>query len=320
MKPTLADESEHEPGPELYWQESAVLNWRDSTAGVGGNLHLGRYVNRGIANVLVGVYTDDGLGYRINSDDHPVEHVDRGLISGPLRIVHDGEHLRALVDTPDCALDLIITDLSDDAEAPASHDSDFGDRVASVHFNVECALRGTVRIGDRRIEVKDGYGHRDHSSGERKFKPGESVGAYRWLAGGVPGRITFSLYWMLLPGGGLIRRGWARIAGERIPVVDQQITLELMEDGISARGARARFTLDNGEPFDVRYEAKGGAAMVVEELTNIMQAGNIEFSDGSRGYATLEYVNNVSQGADVPSFSEFVLVANGINATCKPVA
>lgn len=145
MKYSIAEEGMH-PYPENppeAWQESCMVSWRDSASGISANLHMGCEIGH-------------------------------GLCSGPLTVVHDGQHLRALVDTPECMVNLIVEDLFEDRVSPVHGDDDFAEQVAKGHFNVECRVRGEVTLDGRHFAV-NGPGHRDHSWGPRTFEQGRST-------------------------------------------------------------------------------------------------------------------------------------------------
>lgn len=317
MAYTVKDEGMHpypEPTPEA-WQESCVVSWRDPEIGISANLHMGCEIGRGLSNVMVGVYSDTGCRYYYNADDLILTKVPKeeghGLCSGPLTVVHDGEHLRAIVETSECRVNLIIEDLFDDRVSPVGHDNDFAEQVAKNHFNVECRVRGSVDLGNNHFQV-NGYGHRDHSWGPRTFEAGKSVVAYRWLAGGVKSGMTFSLYSLVTAEGSFARHGWVRINGERHDVSHTTV-IQLMEDGISPHGAQTKIDMPDGNQLTIDYVARGAGLMSVRELHNVMSMGDITCSDGQIGYATLEYVESVTQGVKAPVFSQFIAIENGLS-------
>jgi hypothetical protein len=313
MARPIEDEGMHPAGTEESWQESVVVAWRDVATGIGANLHMGCEINRGISNVMVGVYTDAGPRFRYNADDLPLRRVTDtvGLRSGPLMVVHDGEHLRALVDAEGCEVNLVVTDLTEDISTPVQRDEDFRQKIAKNHFNVECKVDGHVVLDGKHYEVQ-GCGHRDHSYGPRTFTAGDSVVAYRWMAGGVPDEMTFSLYSLVTAQGSFARRGWVRIGQKRQEVSHETVVL-MMDDGISAYGAQAVCRLENGDSLTIDYTVRGDALMTVRELHNVMSVGDVVLGDGSKGYATLEYIECASQGIEPPVFSLGVAIANGLD-------
>lgn len=302
----------HPAGADGSWQESALIAWRDPVTGIGANMHMGCEINKGTSNVMVGVYTDAGPRFRYNADDLPLKRVTGGigLRSGPLQVVHNGDNLRALVDAEGCKANLVVTDLSDDVATPVHIDNDFKQKVASTHFNVECKVDGEVVLDGKRYEVH-GRGHRDHSYGPRTFTAGDSIAAYRWLAGGVPDGITFCLYSLVTAQGSFARHGWMRIDGKRLNV-KHDMSVRMMDDGISAYGANAVCHLDSGDTVTIDFTVRGDALMTVREMQNVMSVGDIVLGDGSKGVATLEYIECASQGVQPPVFSMGVQIENGL--------
>src|SRR5207244_4490311 len=81
----------HQPGRDLWWQESVFVSWWDERARLGGVFRLGHEPNQGLANVWLGLVSEDGRRFRFCNSTIPLTDSDRadGNLSahhGPRRL------------------------------------------------------------------------------------------------------------------------------------------------------------------------------------------------------------------------------------------
>jgi hypothetical protein len=208
MRRLPEDDYMHEPEDASNFNESRYYNFFDHEAGFGGWVRMGNRVNEGYAELTVCLYQPDGsvaFNYKrpkITTND---AHDAGGLkfeVLAPYekhRITYEGkvcvldqprdmlEPREAFTNNPhvECSLDLTLT-----AVGPANGGEpewEEGDPVpeqdpekmfARGHTEQHMRAVGTVTVGDKTYEIKDGLGLRDHSWGPRYW---QAIWWYRWL-------------------------------------------------------------------------------------------------------------------------------------------
>src|SRR5690606_21375072 len=109
-----SDDRPHEPGDGPDWQESYVLSWWDDHAAIGGFFRTGHEPGRNSASALVGLVTADGLRYRRNLEEVPLEPGDRKddvfTVAGGYTVRFGDGTRRFEIHDADCDLELDVAD------------------------------------------------------------------------------------------------------------------------------------------------------------------------------------------------------------------
>ncbi|SNQ49272.1 conserved hypothetical protein [Frankia canadensis] len=209
-----ADEGIHPVGPELNWNESRYIDFRDPESGIGGWFRIGMRPNEGRAEMSACVYLPDGRagffferapidgngltagGQRWSIGDPYRENTVR--YRGPMLLLDDPwamtDPKRAYQDSPrvDAEIDLTVhsTGLSTVMGREQWHiDRIFLPGQADWHYQHLCRSVGTVRLGDQTWRV-DGRGGKDHSWGPRNWHAKIYL---RWLICAVDDDTGFML-------------------------------------------------------------------------------------------------------------------------------
>jgi hypothetical protein len=254
---TQADEGIHTPGDHPKWQESVVILWFDEKAGVGGFQRLGQLPNQNRSNYWNGLLTTDGLRYVQDKHDIPLVEGDRGETS----LGSDGQRFSF---TPGGG----TVEYSDDSTELHLEFEDFypmcevwergsggvvEQNTAANHYESSGRVRGTARLGDRRIPV-DGLFHRDHSWGVREW---DLIAGHRWIVGTAGPNLSFSAA-VMLGDRDIVSGGFVVKDGERIQATDVDVVVRLEPDNITTRGAEVAWQLESGETLRIRSENVGG--------------------------------------------------------------
>jgi hypothetical protein len=190
---TEADESAHDVGPELNWNESRYVDVWDAVSHAGGWFRIGNRPNARYAEMSACVYLPDG---RVAFDFERAEIDGNGLAAGPqawvvgdpFRVNHvhyAGEMIvlddpwllrdpkRAFTESPRADVAVDLTAVSTGLATVMGADQDhvgliFLPGQADFHYQHLAHVTGTVRVGDQSISV-DGYGGKDHSWGPRNW-------------------------------------------------------------------------------------------------------------------------------------------------------
>lgn len=239
------------------WQESWVLIFGDNDAGIYGFLRIGTYVNQGISQVHWGLSTKEGLRFRRHRLDIPLQEGDRTrekVTAGSMSYsIPNGEYVRFEAHDPDCDLDLRLFDYF---QSEPWHVENGGlDDMAKNHFESAGRVEGTIRIGDRHFDVRNGYGLRDHSWGKRI-----SAGILnsRWYCGSFGEALSFSCTNVQVPSGDFIRAGFVARNGviEHAKTINTAVTVLL--DTVSVVGGVLVIELESGEIIRIEGEAVDG--------------------------------------------------------------
>jgi hypothetical protein len=303
----LEDEGLHESGPDADWQESVFLAWRDPSTGIGGDHRIGNELNRGVANMWCGVYTDSGERFRLNDENVPLQrlHDVRGLRCGPQRMFHDGRSLRFALETEQCRVDLAVTDM------PSSEhwldNSGVMLTSQSNHYDIHCTVEGTARIGGRTLTVS-GQGWRDHSWGVRRWG---QILHHRCLSGNFGERYVFDFFSMLFANGDLIKGGRITENGKREAVANFEFVVAMADDCLTARSATIRGRRSDGREFEVNFALADGVVVQTREYVGIETVGSVRNAAGEQGFGYFALSSNARAGREFPVVALHSVLQNG---------
>jgi hypothetical protein len=182
----VADEGRHEPGPDMWWNESWYLDFATDDGTLGGYVRLGLYPNQQVAWWTVAI---------VGPDRELLEAVDLTLPS-PGRTADDGTRVEvdAAGTTVSCLFDDPLQAMRVVAEGPATWYADPADvyreargrsaqlgldivwrsdgqpyhYVHTTRYEVPCLVEGTLTI-DGTPMAFTGQGQRDHSWAPRDW-------------------------------------------------------------------------------------------------------------------------------------------------------
>jgi hypothetical protein len=304
------DEGLHDVGPELNWQESAVLSWRDPATGLGANHRIAVQQNRGTSVLWCGVYLGENKLYRLNLQKEPFVSLEgvHGIGCGPQRLFHDGKDLRFTLDTPECRVNLVVKDLEGAPEL-LSPDNALKGVVYSHHFNRHCQVFGDVFMDGKSYKVEGAYGWRDHSWGPRRW---DQIAGYRGFHGNFGKDVDFHLLTFITPQGTLDRRGVLNRYGKTYHFDTFTTRLELLEDCYTPIGANGLIILPDGEEIKFSGRAQQGILGNVEEFWGWIGIAEMKLGDLEGGFANFEFTNNPRLGTNPPLISLGGPMVNGL--------
>jgi hypothetical protein len=253
------DEGAHTPAPDdPIWQESQIFIWWDDTAGVGGLHRVGQLPNQGTANLWSGLITADGTRYLADRHDIALngsDRTDRGLSSGGQSMCAGDEHSGSVEFVDDEAeLHLRYVDFYPMCEVwEHGTGGQVEAEMAAAHFETSGRVTGTVRLGERTIDV-NGTFHRDHSWGPRDW---EYLTGHRWVVGTAGREFSFSSA-VMLGTSDIVSGGYIIRDGERFQATDIDIVIGIEPDNVTARNATVTWTLTNGESVTIDCEPVDG--------------------------------------------------------------
>jgi hypothetical protein len=291
------DELPHRPGPEENWQESVWLQWYDAEAGLGGLHRIGQEVNRGDANALFCLVSDEGTRFRRVLPHLTLRPEDRkgGIGAGEgIRMSDESGGPRLVQREREAEIDLVFEDFHERInlwDLRRDRGAELMSQTAAHHYEVGGRVRGRVRIGDRVADV-DGLGYRDHSWGPRDYRAWLS---HRWVAGTFGEELTYSLITMHGARGELIRTGYVVRQGKPTLASDIDILAYLEPDGFTHRGGRATARLADGEALDIDFELVDGMVWGLHGLAGldticVARCGDLV------GQGDFEMTNNATNG------------------------
>jgi hypothetical protein len=298
---TAGDELPHQPGRDLWWQESVFVSWWDERARLGGVFRLGHEPNQGLANVWLGLVSEDGGRFRLCDSTIPLTEGDR--VDGNLSAHHGSRRLCGTVprdgrlawsvDHPDVRAELLLEDFY-----PMTNlwllrtGTSLADEFAPNHWEASGRMTGTVQIGRRHHQI-DGLYHRDHSWGVRKW---DTLRSHRWVAGAFGPDLAFAMVtWHstdndLFTGGYVFRDGTII----RAEAVDPLPYLEA--DGITIRGGEAHWYLDDDTRLSLRCAPVDGLLFSHRDVTETDTICRVRHPDGRLGFCDFEFTNNLRDG------------------------
>lgn len=302
------DEGLHPHEADEAWQEGGYVAWFDVGRSIGGNHRVGNEPVRKLSNRWCGVYDPDGVQFRSNADQIPLELVEhgRGYRCGDQQIFHDGEYLRLRMDEPECRVDLIVRDVPGDAHWMDNAQQKLSGRIYNEHYNVHCRVTGSILL-DGSVHEVDGLGWRDHSWGIRHW---DMVACTRTL-GGSCGDVYFQCTTWLGHDGTFIKRGYIGREGRRELISDARFLIVMEEDGVSCRSAELTL-VTSLETLKVSFEVHGGTIGQTRQRCGFEGVGFARTAAGAKGWGFIEVNNNPRLGTRDPPFVLHDGYRNGI--------
>lgn len=252
---TIQDTSRHTPvDGDPNWQESFFLGWTDIRNKAAGHHHISLCPHLKQAHVWTWLIVDGKEIGRYQEHSLPLTDDDlRDIRLGNLHFVA-GESIRQLHLT--AAFDGATVDVDYEGYVDPVHvDINKGGlKLGTAHYESMGAVRGTVTVGDRVIEI-NGSGWQDHSWGSRKLS---SNPAGRWIFAIFGPDLAFSLY-SLTTAGRTIIFGWALDDGKVEPIDDARCGVVVGDDGISPESCDTTIWTRSGKGYRLRGQVVGTA-------------------------------------------------------------
>lgn len=300
----------HQPTDDPSWQESSLFVWHDLKAGLGGFWRLGQEPVVGALNSCFGMFTADGLRFRSNVSGVPMTAQDRGetFMSWGERLRVDLDVLTIKADLPDCEARLQFTDFFPRYDYIKMVSGDAMPEGTAHHIEVAGRMTGTVRIGDREIEI-DALGYRDRSWGPRDW--GFIRGTRWWPCVFGPDLAVHSLV-VLTNDGKLMKVGYVFRDGVPLPIEDVDILVSLRSDALSPSGGTARITLAGGERIDLSCDVTDGIVLHARGYTAVEAIGTARLGDRI-GMSNLEVSTNAGGGTALPVLALGANIGDGLS-------
>jgi hypothetical protein len=258
MEMYTVDDFMHTPTNDPGWQESVLLIFYDEESGLTGFIHPASLPNVQLSQVHLNFATRDGLRYRNNLHDLPMQKNDRtpeGFAAGGIRWrIPDKKYVRVTVDEKDCSADLRLYNWF---PSTSWHIHGIGDMstLAQGHIESSGRVEGVVRIGNETFDIKNAFGHRDHSWG---FRDATIIRSFRWVAGTTGPELSFSFNMLHLSQGQFMKMGWICRNGKIQHVKDVEIISYVTSDGLTHKGGYVIATLPDGEVIRIDAEIIDG--------------------------------------------------------------
>ncbi len=303
------DEARHAPGQDMWWQESIAFHWYDARSGAGGVHRIGHEPNfdGGVIAHHFGVFTPTHRFRR--AEVVPASQAcDSRWFGDRAHSFEAGRGTgRLRVAEPECQLELEMEPLyprTDFFPRDAGSEA-LNDEFAPHHYECSGRVRGTLSLGPDTLRI-DGYCHRDHSWGLRRW---DTLVSHRWVSGVLEDGTAFgSVVWhavddSLVRGGYLVRDGRVEIT----PAVDVVASFEV--DGTSVRGGKLVLDL-RGERFEVSCRAVDALLNDHHGVVWVDTICEVADERGRRGYCDFETCNNPRRGV---APVRLVIGANTVN-------
>jgi hypothetical protein len=205
---SVADEGRHPRGPDPWWQESVAFHWFDQRHGVGGMHRLGHEPGQGDGGTLAhhhGVFDVHQRFRRNGAAPMTGERSAEWFGDATASWSCDTAGPRFQFDTDEVSLDLRYQDLYPLTDFFPRGSASLDEEFAAHHYESSSRVVGTARVGDASYEI-DGFGHRDHSWGIRRWDGALTV--HRWICGVVEPDLAFGSITWLGPEGPLVSGGY----------------------------------------------------------------------------------------------------------------
>lgn len=250
----------HAPTDEKDWQESVDIAFYDDETGLCGFLRIGSEPNIGTSQVHFVLGTRDGLRYRRNLCDLPMEPHHRtaeGFAAGTIRwTIPNGEYVHITANDPEATVDFKVYDFFKSTPWPpmigAAHSLETS---APNHFQSSGKLVGRATIGARTFDIRNGLVQRIHSFGKRDVS---TVRAFRWIGGTFGPDFSFNTISMFAQGGVSGQCGYIHRNGVYEYAKEVDSVAFLNADGLTIRGGILDITLESGEKLHITAELVDG--------------------------------------------------------------
>lgn len=309
------DDHPHPVGSEPAWSESYYFNFSDPTTGLAGFTRIGFRPNEGQADGNLFLFLPEGGAVaslnRTSNKENPETVAVGGLryergfdlkrwiveCSGPaIAVAHAadldiaetrGRSAGGKIVPTRIALSYVATmppfgtsgrtRRTDDAESAAQ-------AVAAGHFEQVCRVNGSVKVGDRRFEVK-GIGVRDKSWGPRDWS---IPWGWRWFSIPFDRDLAIGVHAIMLPGRE-VQAGW--VWRDQRTIKMTRFTLDTDYDGRFHRAVRIAAEDADGNRYAIEGAVRSviplriGSTRVAEGLTDFSM-------DGRTATGIAEYLDN----------------------------
>jgi hypothetical protein len=285
------DELPHDPGSDPAWQESVFLHWYDPKVGVGGVHRIGHEVSAGLTAVWCGVVSRDGVRFRRNQvvSYRPEDRLPDGFAAGPGQRMTFDPQPRLSVREEGCELDLLVSDLYPRTDF-FPKDSSVTTEFAAHHFEASSRITGTAVLGGTTYEI-DGFGHRDHSWGVRRW---DTLLSHRWVSGTFGPALSFgSIAWHAIDGT-LLTVGYLVRDGE-VSYADVDIVVHMESDALTHRGGEITWRTADGESLTLTPQAVDGVLSMHRGVACVDALCEVEY-DGMIGACDFEISTNPRGG------------------------
>lgn len=293
---TSVDEGRHPAGDDPWWQESVAFHWYDARHGVGGMHRIGYEPGQGEGGTIV-------HHHGVLDATHRLRHNRRSPMNGDLDAAWFGDveaswrcdeagAPRLRLDTDDCSLDLRVDDAYPLTDFFPRGSANLDEEFAAHHYETSGRVTGTARVGRETYDI-DGFGHRDHSWGIRRWRGALAV--HRWVSGVIGPDLAFgSITWLgpegpLVQGGYVVRDGEVRIAD----AADVVVWLEA--DGSTHRGGELTLRFGD-EELMFMCRAIDGWVNSHHDVVWVDELCTVEH-EGRHGYADFEVSHNARMGS-----------------------
>jgi hypothetical protein len=285
------DEAPHDPGPDPAWQESVFLHWFDPKVGIGGIHRIGHEPAAGVTALWCGVVAEDGTRFR-RSGTVPYRGEDRlvdGFAAGPGQQLTFDPRPRLRVKEDGCELDLLVTDFyprTDFFPSEGTISEDF----AGHHYEASGRVTGIAVVAGKTYEI-DGFGHRDHSWGPRRW---DTLLTHRWVSGTFGPMLSFGSVAWHGTDGSLLRVGYLVRDGE-IAYADVDVVVHMEADGMTHRGGEVTWRTADGGVLTLRPRAVDGVLSEHRGVACVDTLCRVEH-DGMVGACDFEISTNPRNG------------------------
>jgi hypothetical protein len=285
------DEAPHDPGPDPAWQESVFLHWYDPKVGVGGIHRIGHEPSAGITALWCGVVATDGTRFRRSAavSYRAEDRLPDGFAAGPNQRLTFDPRPRLRVEEDGCELDLLVTDFYPRTDF-FPKDTMVSDEFAAHHFEASGRVTGTAVLGGTTYEI-DGFGHRDHSWGPRRW---DTLLSHRWVSGTFGPALSFgSVVWHAVDGS-LLQVGYLVRDGE-VSYADVDVVVHMEADGLTHRGGEVTWRTADGGSLTLHPRAVDGVLSVHRNVAVVDTLCEVEH-DGMIGACDFEISTNPRAG------------------------
>jgi hypothetical protein len=286
-----------QPEADEWWQDSAFLVWHSRSAGIGGNIRIGHEPNHagGISALWFGLVTADGKRFRRNTTNAlgAADQLDDGFgaLDGRYRLVHDGDRLGLRVNDEGLRVNIDVEDFYPRTDFFAKEGS-LSEEFASSHFETSGRVTGEVELDGERYEI-DGLCHRDRSWGLRRW---DTLLNHRWVCGTFGPELSFgSISWHAVDGS-FARFGYVVRDGNVVLASDVDLTVTMESDGTTYRAGWGRWTLPDGEVFELDLAPIDGVLSEHHGVACVDAICEVDH-DGLQGFCDLEVSTNPRGGS-----------------------
>lgn len=313
VHPPDAEEGPHPIGDDPLWQESVFIVWRDRHRPIGGVFRVGHepYQGGGQSHVVFDAYAG-GVRYRRNLPSAPfdreADHTGTGLTAGDAwSFTYDGA-TRVRVRQHDCELALDVADLYPRTDFFPGDAGTMVDDFAAGHFEASGRCLGRLSL-DGEVHEIDGWCHRDHSWGPRRW---DTLLSHRWVTGSVGPSLSFGGISWHGRDGTLARFGYVVRNGAVTLAEGFDVTVHMACDALTYSGGEATWRLPGGETLTLRPQVEAAFVNDIHGIACVDAICAIEH-DGERGFCDLEVSTNPRAGGAAVTQSLLATIEEGLS-------